>query len=85
MVLYFMDKRIHQVMIMMHFGRGFMCAKLRIKPMLYIILMKNYVLQIRDTFYGISENVLSFKLFCSSITNPEHFCYRIVICFQLKR
>jgi hypothetical protein len=27
-----------------------MCANLGIKPMLYIILMKNHVLQICDTF-----------------------------------
>jgi len=61
-----------------------MCAKLGIEPMLYIILMKNHDLQICDTFYVISENVFSFKLFCFSIINPELFCYHIVICFQLK-
>jgi len=39
------------------------------------ILMNNHDLQIFDTFYGISENVFSFKLFCFSIINPELFSY----------
>jgi len=37
--------------------------------------MNNHDLQIFDTFYGISENVFSFKLFCFSIINPELFSY----------
>jgi hypothetical protein len=47
------------------------------------ILMNNHDLQICDTFYGISENVSSFKLFCFSIINPELFllsyCYLLSI------